>query len=46
MESDVTEKLKILAVDDEPTITGMVRRLMARNGYDVIEVNDPNMGSR
>ena len=37
----MTEKLKILVVDDEPPITKVVARLLKSHGYEAIEVNDP-----
>ena len=35
-------KVKVLVVDDEPSVTKTVARLLARGGYDAIEVNDPS----
>ena len=37
----MSQKLKILVLDDEPAITRVVGRLLRQNGYDVIELNDP-----
>lgn len=34
-------KIKILVVDDEPTVTRMIGKLLVRRGFDVIMVNDP-----
>ena len=37
----MTEKLKILLVDDEPNITKVLKRLLGAKGYDAVEINDP-----
>jgi CheY-like chemotaxis protein len=37
----MAERLKILAVDDEPNVTKMIKRLLVVAGYDVVELNDP-----
>ena len=36
----MTNKIKILAVDDEPSITKMVGKVLGREGYEVIECHD------
>ena len=36
----MTQKLKILVIDDEPSVTKYVGRLLAGQGYDVILAND------
>ena len=35
------KKLKILIIDDEPSITRVVSRLLTRNGYEAVSLNDP-----
>ncbi|MBU2549549.1 MAG: response regulator [Proteobacteria bacterium] len=35
------EKLKIMVLDDEPEITKGLKRMLFKEGYEVIEVNDP-----
>ena len=37
----MTKKLKILVLDDEPQITRLVARVLKKEGYEVIELNDP-----
>ncbi len=37
----MSRPLKILVVDDEPTITKLIGAILRARGYDVIEVNDP-----
>ena len=37
----MAEKLRILAIDDEPNVTKMIKRLLVVAGYDVVELNEP-----
>jgi len=37
----MTEKLKILVLDDEPQVTKIIKKLLDGPDYEVIELNDP-----
>ena len=40
------ERPLILAVDDEPANLALLRKLLARQGYDVVEAVDGAVGAR
>lgn len=37
----MTKKLTLLVIDDEPQVTSSIRRILVKEGFEVIALNDP-----